>query len=278
MDSLPRVLENVLETLLHDHVVSSWKITADGLAPTIVLRLKPTCESQENGYSGPKHFRAKPPSQIERDRKRMCEYRQRLNKNKDEITKSDPKRVLPNVNQGKSNSCAFISKNDKCKASEKTSVKETVSTCDMLSDSGSESVCDLIQRQETAECTAKAECTGGALDTGPCEGAECDPPFDLDSVQLNESFGQSVLERSPRATRDKHVNLRRRGRNQGNRVDSDDKKGGCGKTITNEMDKRYLSPTPPNDYCLNISKECRGLFSPSEVQQIIDALNGSLPR
>ena len=100
MDLLPRVLENLLETLLRNHVVYSWKISADGFNPTIVLRLKAKDKSQDNGHCAPQHFRAKPPSQIERDRKRMHEYRQRLhlNQNTDGCIRSDPKENLINVN------------------------------------------------------------------------------------------------------------------------------------------------------------------------------------
>ena len=265
MDSLPRVLENLLETLLRNHVVSSWKISADGFNPTIVLRLKASGKSQDNGHCAPQHFRAKPPSQIERDRKRMHEYRQRLhlNQNTDGCTRSDR---LINVNLSETYAPAIIN-NEKCKVGKNTLVKETVSTCDMLCDTS-----DPNQSRETTERTGQAENTGGAPETGQCEGAVCDlacDPDNVDNNQLNDFLGPSVPEKAPRAARDRYVSIRRRGRS--NRADNDDKEGGHSKTITNEMD----CPSPiTNDACaMNSSNRSRSALSPRQLQKVFDALN-----
>ena len=85
MEMLPKALEKALGALLCDHSVSSWKIAAEGPNPTIVLRLRPSGQSQENGYCiQRKTFRAKPPSQVERDRRRWVEYNQRFDSKKDQ--------------------------------------------------------------------------------------------------------------------------------------------------------------------------------------------------
>ena len=78
MDLLPRALENILTVLLCEHTISSWKIAAQGPNPTIVLRLMPTDQSQEHGYRAQtKTYRTKPPSQVERDRRRAVQFRQK---------------------------------------------------------------------------------------------------------------------------------------------------------------------------------------------------------
>ena len=94
MEMLPRALEKALGALLCDHPVTSWKITAEGLNPTIVIRLRPSGQSQENGFCvQQKTFRAKPPSQVERDRRRLVEHKQRFHSKNDHS-----KQLLDTVN------------------------------------------------------------------------------------------------------------------------------------------------------------------------------------
>ena len=76
---LPIALETALKALLSFHSVSSWKITAEGPNPTVILRLRPenqpsACESVRVDSCS---FRRKTPSQLYRDRRRAEEFRQR---------------------------------------------------------------------------------------------------------------------------------------------------------------------------------------------------------
>ena len=76
---LPKALETTLGALLCNHSVTSWKITAEGLNPTVVLRLKPFEHDYQHGscvQTGV--YRRKPSSQLTRDRQRLAEYKQRL--------------------------------------------------------------------------------------------------------------------------------------------------------------------------------------------------------
>ena len=67
-----------LKALLSCHSVYSWKIATEGQNPTVVLRLRPetqqsVCQSSVNTVA----FKRKPPSQINRDRRRAEEYKHR---------------------------------------------------------------------------------------------------------------------------------------------------------------------------------------------------------
>ena len=76
---LPKALETTLGALLCNHSVTSWKITAEGLNPTVVLRLKPLEHDYQHGscvQTGV--YRRKPSSQLTRDRQRLAEYKQKL--------------------------------------------------------------------------------------------------------------------------------------------------------------------------------------------------------
>ena len=79
---LPRALDTVLKALLSDHSIFSWKVAAEGHNPTIVLRLCPRREP--NMYQDGVRvadtlavYRRKPPSQINRDRRRMNDFKLR---------------------------------------------------------------------------------------------------------------------------------------------------------------------------------------------------------
>ena len=81
---LPIALDVTLKALLSCHSVQSWKIATEGQNPTVILRLRP--ETQKRACQDGAHsidtvaFKRKPPSQIQRDRRRAEEfynYRQR---------------------------------------------------------------------------------------------------------------------------------------------------------------------------------------------------------
>ena len=77
---LPKALESVLCALLDNHSVVSWKVTAEGVNPTIVVRLRPVYTS-DNNNGGPVNtftYRRKTPSQVSRDQRRMKDFRQKL--------------------------------------------------------------------------------------------------------------------------------------------------------------------------------------------------------
>ena len=73
---LPCALESVLGALLQNHLINSWKVTSEGVNPCVVLRLKPLDDTQERVTT--QAYRRKPQSQIERDRRRAAEHKQRL--------------------------------------------------------------------------------------------------------------------------------------------------------------------------------------------------------
>ena len=78
---LPLALDSALKALLGCHSIYSWKITAEGQNPTVILRLRQ--DTQQRACHSGLHtantvsFRRKPPSQIQRDRRRAEEYKQR---------------------------------------------------------------------------------------------------------------------------------------------------------------------------------------------------------
>ena len=91
---IPKALDTVLKALLSDHSISSWKVAAEGQNPTIVLRLCPRREP--NVYQDGVRidtsavYRRKPPSQINRDKRRMDNFRNgnnRVANNTVQITK-----------------------------------------------------------------------------------------------------------------------------------------------------------------------------------------------
>ena len=77
---LPIALDTALRALLSCHSVSSWKIAAEGQNPTVILRLRPETHESARQDGAKLHtvaFKRKPPSQINRDRQRAEEYKQR---------------------------------------------------------------------------------------------------------------------------------------------------------------------------------------------------------
>ena len=78
----PRALDTALKALLTCHSVSSWKIAAEGLNPTVILRLRPVhvpalCHNGVPEHVNTVAFRRKSPSQMHRDQQRMERFRQR---------------------------------------------------------------------------------------------------------------------------------------------------------------------------------------------------------
>ena len=73
---LPKALESVLGALLDNHSITSWKVTAEGQDPTVILRLRSTGVNQDGVSMSA--YRRKSASQVLRDRRRMAGYRQRL--------------------------------------------------------------------------------------------------------------------------------------------------------------------------------------------------------
>ena len=67
---LPKVLEKMLETLLQDYAVCSWKITADSDNPACIIRFQPTSVSDTKRISVPVSFKKKGPSERRRDIRR----------------------------------------------------------------------------------------------------------------------------------------------------------------------------------------------------------------
>ena len=83
---LPIALDTAIKALLGCHSVYSWKITAEGPNPTVILRLRPETEPSVR-RSGERidtvAYRRKPPCQIQRDKRRAEEYRQRRESSED---------------------------------------------------------------------------------------------------------------------------------------------------------------------------------------------------
>ena len=78
---LPKALDDVLKALLNGHSISSWKVAADGQNPTVILRLQPlrvpNVHTDGVRVDNTVAFRRKPPSQINRDRRRMNDFKLR---------------------------------------------------------------------------------------------------------------------------------------------------------------------------------------------------------
>ena len=78
---LPIALDTALKALLSCHAVSSWKIAAEGQNPTVILRLRPEKQpsARHNGACvvDTVTFKRKPPSQIQRDRRRAEDFKQK---------------------------------------------------------------------------------------------------------------------------------------------------------------------------------------------------------
>ena len=121
---LPKALDTVLKALLSDHSISSWKVAAEGQNPTMVLRLSPRREPYvcQDGVRVDTSavYRRKPPSQINRDKRRMNNFRSRSDRATNEtvqITKRT-QRVKDDVPGICENRC------------DKTDIKNTVVTKD----------------------------------------------------------------------------------------------------------------------------------------------------
>ena len=77
---LPIALDTALRALLSCHSVYSWKIAAEGQNPTVILRLRPATQQSvyQNGVRADTvAFRRKTSCQINRDRRRAEQFRQR---------------------------------------------------------------------------------------------------------------------------------------------------------------------------------------------------------
>ena len=73
-------LDTAMKALLSCHSVFSWKIASETQNPVIILRLRPDSPlsvSQNGERAETVAFRRKPPCQIQRDKRRAEEYRQR---------------------------------------------------------------------------------------------------------------------------------------------------------------------------------------------------------
>ncbi|XP_070177936.1 uncharacterized protein [Littorina saxatilis] len=75
---LPTALEGTLGALLKENAVCSWKICAEGTKTTVVLRLVSISDSDRPAMT--RHFRRKPPSQLQRDRLRAQERQEKKEK------------------------------------------------------------------------------------------------------------------------------------------------------------------------------------------------------
>ena len=68
---LPIALDTALKALLSCHAVNSWKITAEGPNPTVILRLRPAENQPSACHSTTRadnvSFKRKTPCQIHRD-------------------------------------------------------------------------------------------------------------------------------------------------------------------------------------------------------------------
>ena len=82
---LPKALESILGALLSNHFIVSWKVTADGQNPTVVLRMQPDHEFQDVGKHGRPidsitgGWHKKGPARVRRDRERWQAHQQRIN-------------------------------------------------------------------------------------------------------------------------------------------------------------------------------------------------------
>ena len=224
MDLLPRALDNMLGVLLCDHTVSSWKIAANGPNPTVVLRLRQTHQSQEHGYqyrAQTKLYRTKPPSQVERDRKRAAQFRQRcdlnLDSDKNDIpcdlsenitdinATENPSTGVQNGNTANVYVCSDIHKVpsdiDPHLSREALRLEDTECTGDLdsLAIGGVES--DQEMDQQSAKST---EVTGEKWDETGCDTFADDTVheavFERDSGSVSLERERSVLESTPRTS------------------------------------------------------------------------------
>ena len=104
---LPKALDDVLKALLSGHSISSWKVVADGQNPTIVLRLCPkrvpnVCQDGVR-VDTTTAYRRKPPSQINRDKRRMNDFihrNDRVEKQSVHVSESACRPTLPVKDNG----------------------------------------------------------------------------------------------------------------------------------------------------------------------------------
>ena len=95
----PLALESALKALLGCHSIYSWKITAEGENPTVILRLRQDTEQracQSGVHVNTAAYKRKPPSQIHRDRRRAEEYHRQRRDQIETVTES--KVVCPSEN------------------------------------------------------------------------------------------------------------------------------------------------------------------------------------
>ncbi len=87
VDGLPRTLETILNTLLQDNTLSSFKIQGKGKQTCVVLRLSPPAhpkdaeQGQSSSHSDTAVYRRKCPSQVARDRRRAEQHRNSVKHN-----------------------------------------------------------------------------------------------------------------------------------------------------------------------------------------------------
>eukprot|EP00745_Piridium_sociabile_P018975 TRINITY_DN28731_c0_g1_i4.p1 TRINITY_DN28731_c0_g1~~TRINITY_DN28731_c0_g1_i4.p1 ORF type:complete len:188 (-),score=34.36 TRINITY_DN28731_c0_g1_i4:214-777(-) len=91
---LPTALEVSLDALLHQHHLTSWKITGEGESTVVVIRLRNgqavdnmACQQQQRVT--PQYFRKKAPCQVNRDRRRAEERRSATAAKQEDVKASD---------------------------------------------------------------------------------------------------------------------------------------------------------------------------------------------
>ena len=106
---LPCALESVLGVLLQNHFVNSWKISSEGVNPTVVLRLRPFDNNQDRVTT--QAYRRKSKGQVDRDRKRAADYKHRLEQ---EHSANSDKNFLDPIESEIDDRCVNLGSIDTC--------------------------------------------------------------------------------------------------------------------------------------------------------------------
>ena len=132
---LPKVLEKMLETLLQDYAVCSWKITADSDNPACIIRFQPTSVSDTKRISVPVSFKKKGPSERRRDIRRrnaFLEMKQsgETNRSTDTVIqeKGDMQQQEENITIACDSACVSANDSGSRQRSETTTNNTTIQT------------------------------------------------------------------------------------------------------------------------------------------------------
>ena len=92
VSGLPPALENALEAIIDDNMLTSWRISGGSKFVNVSLRFQVADMTGSTVFNEPRTFRTKPPSQVKRDTTRRAKWYAGKHETQDD--KSDRQSIL----------------------------------------------------------------------------------------------------------------------------------------------------------------------------------------